>query len=101
MTRRLKPLEPDDPRHGTMTGYHNHRCRCEACKAAWAAYYKAKSHQKGWAVPREVYVSERRAAIRCGTRGGYQTLGCRCEECRRWSREARKFWRDKAKQRAS
>jgi hypothetical protein len=30
--RRL--ADPDDPRHGTLTGYTNYGCRCERCKAA-------------------------------------------------------------------
>ena len=24
--------------HGTVGGYNNHKCRCEACRAAFAAY---------------------------------------------------------------
>ena len=27
-----------DPRHGSISTYVNHLCRCEACRAAWAAY---------------------------------------------------------------
>lgn len=27
-------LTPDDPRHGTVTGYLNWGCRCELCRAA-------------------------------------------------------------------
>lgn len=30
----LVTLAPDDPRHGTPTGYNNWRCRCEPCKEA-------------------------------------------------------------------
>ena len=31
-------LAPDDPRHGTVTGYVNLRCRCEPCRTARSAY---------------------------------------------------------------
>lgn len=27
-------LAPDDPRHGTVNGYVNRKCRCAACRAA-------------------------------------------------------------------
>jgi hypothetical protein len=27
-----------DPRHGTLNGYVNQRCRCVECRAAWAEY---------------------------------------------------------------
>ena len=26
--------------HGTVTGYTNHKCRCDDCRGAWAAYVK-------------------------------------------------------------
>ena len=29
-----------DPRHGTVNGYQNLRCRCALCGAAWATYYR-------------------------------------------------------------
>lgn len=31
-------IQPGDPRHGTSNGYTNLKCRCDACRAAWAAY---------------------------------------------------------------
>jgi len=34
---------PDDPRHGTVNGYNNLRCRCDACRFAISVYKKAKS----------------------------------------------------------
>jgi hypothetical protein len=34
-------LAPGDPRHGTHNGYANLRCRCEACRAANAEFYRA------------------------------------------------------------
>lgn len=38
---RPKPLEPGDPRHGTYSGYTNHACRCDACRAANRERYRA------------------------------------------------------------
>lgn len=40
--RRVEPLAPGDPRHGTLNGYNWHKCRCELCKlevltVAWLA----------------------------------------------------------------
>ena len=29
-------LSPTDPRHGTVNGYTNLKCRCDACRSAWA-----------------------------------------------------------------
>lgn len=31
-----------DPRHGTLNGYSNLKCRCDRCKAAAAAYNAGK-----------------------------------------------------------
>ena len=28
---------PDDPRHGTLTGYNRHKCHCVRCRAAKSA----------------------------------------------------------------
>ena len=37
-------------RHGTVTGYASHGCRCASCRVAWASYKrgygKAATHQK-------------------------------------------------------
>lgn len=81
-------LAPDDPRHGTYTGYNNHHCRCEACRAAAHRRYvetngrernKEWRHRTGRNRPREVYVAE--IAAQHGTESKY-SRGCRCDECR-------------------
>lgn len=33
-------LAPDDPRHGTETGYTYHRCRCDPCREAHRCYHR-------------------------------------------------------------
>jgi hypothetical protein len=38
-TPKRRPLTPGDPRHGTVTGYSNHKCRCPDCRKAWAVYF--------------------------------------------------------------
>ena len=35
-----EPLSPDDYRHGTASAYSNYRCRCDACRRAWATYMR-------------------------------------------------------------
>lgn len=37
------PLAPDDPRHGTASGYIRHRCRCQPCHEAERAYYRDRA----------------------------------------------------------
>ena len=31
--------------HG-VSGYGNHKCRCDTCRTAWAAYHNAGEYQK-------------------------------------------------------
>lgn len=71
----MTELTPDDSRHGTTNGYQNHRCRCEACRAAHRAAHAA-------------YMSRVRntgsltsSAAEHGTAYRYD-VGCRCAECR-------------------
>jgi hypothetical protein len=43
------PIPPDDPRHGTATGYHRGRCRCADCTEAHriaVATYRAARRAK-------------------------------------------------------
>lgn len=35
-------MEANDPRHGTLNGYQNRRCRCEACRRSWADYVRER-----------------------------------------------------------
>ena len=69
---------PDDPRHGTITGYQ-YGCRCEKCKAADKAYNKAEKnyHSKKMADPNHP---------KHGTITGYG-YGCRCDKCREANNE--------------
>lgn len=72
MARLNKPLAVDDPRHGTVNGYGNLGCRCDACRRAHAenhAAYMAKKRARGEVVGKH------------GSSAAYDS-GCRCDECR-------------------
>ena len=65
--------DPDDPRHGTLSAYLNHDCRCDPCKAANAANQRRyRAEKKKQEVPPEVH----------GTDNGYTNYGCREACCR-------------------
>jgi len=34
-------LPVDDARHGTVTGYVNHFCRCQPCRTAGSLYWRS------------------------------------------------------------
>ena len=82
MATRNRIREGDgDPRHGSLNGYINSRCRCQPCRDAQAAYQRAY---------RGVIVLSRDDP-RHGTTNGYQNYGCRCRNCRTAQADA---WRD-------
>lgn len=70
--------------HGTSGGYTNHKCRCDKCKAAFAAYMAKFRERVKDNVPEHVH----------GTAGGYTNYSCRCVKCTsahtRLTRERRK-----------
>lgn len=83
---------------GTAGGYCNHRCRCDACTAAWRAQWNAymAAHPEQREKKRQRDEARRRAAglavrpprapdPRCpigyGSLTGYKNRGCRCEYC--------------------
>ena len=55
--------------HATVTGYRNHGCRCDLCRAVQAAYNRRQR--------RAQFAS---GNISHGTRTGYD-VGCRCWKC--------------------
>lgn len=67
-----KRLDDGDPRHGTVNGYKNWKCRCDACRLASAAEHRE-------------YMRRLREAGRVlgehGSAIAYET-GCRCDTCR-------------------
>lgn len=77
-------LAPDDPRHGTLTGYgRSHRCRCNLCKAARAAY------QREW-IEKNKRNPLSTDSRHHGTAYGYGQRACRCEACRAaWNQDCK------------
>lgn len=66
------PLPTDDPRHGTAGGYTNHRCRCQACRAANAKEHQEASRRRSERpIPDHVH----------GSMNGYRNYRCGCEKC--------------------
>jgi hypothetical protein len=66
-------LTPGDPRHGSVNGYSNLRCRCQPCRDAWAALLKT-------------YRAKRAARLDAadvvhGSSSTYNNWGCRCDLC--------------------
>lgn len=78
--------DPDDPRHGTKTGYA-YGCRCEECRKANSDYERGRGRRRDPEVERErrrLRLAEMQADPhdrRHGTPTGY-SYGCRCEMCR-------------------
>jgi hypothetical protein len=63
-------------KHGTRSGYRC-GCRCEACRAAQAAYmadyYARTKHTR----------PDKLDPAKCGTKTQYDYRRCRCERCRK------------------
>jgi len=73
-----------NPRHGTINGYNNYKCRCPMCKQAWADYMRDLNHRRGRHQPMEQYLQELRdrPLPAHGTESRYIKYKCRCNECR-------------------
>ena len=61
----------DEPWHGTLGGYTNHRCRCDACRAANARHFREAKARRSREIPAHVH----------GTPNGYGNYKCRCAAC--------------------
>jgi hypothetical protein len=68
---RIQPGD-GDRRHGTPSGYTNHRCRCSECVAAWVGY-----HARWRAESKLSYPDDNRH----GSASTYGNYGCRCQRC--------------------
>lgn len=58
-------------RHGTITGYMNHRCRCDDCKQA-ASTYTRERRNRGLPIPEHSH----------GSNSTYVNYRCRCQPCK-------------------
>lgn len=75
-----------DPRHGTVNGYQNLKCRgargCQPCRVAWAAYCNQQRHNRGTRL--------RPDDPRHGQANTYVNHRCRCDPCRTAATETRR-----------
>lgn len=63
--------------HGNASTYTNHKCRCDACRAAHAEYRRA---HPGWSM-------KGKTPPKHGVASAYTNYGCRCELCRQaWAK---------------
>lgn len=59
--------------HGSINGYNNYGCNCDACKGAWSQWCKdAQERRASKPIPDHVH----------GTENGYGNYKCRCDGCR-------------------
>lgn len=65
---RKSGLPPDDPRHGTYTGYNTYNCRCGACVSAASAHRDRDKDQQRWADYWDSLPPERRSQLRAADR---------------------------------
>ncbi len=72
----MPDLPPNDPRHGTVNGYGNRGCRCEACREAHRQAHAA--YMVRVRATKELATGD---GITHGTSYRYD-VGCRCDECR-------------------
>jgi hypothetical protein len=73
MARQKIMPDDGDPRHGTLNGYVNLRCRCALCRLA-NTEYMAK---------RRVERSQGPVLAEHGNPNTYSNWSCRCEPCTR------------------
>jgi len=66
--------------HGSTSTYTNHKCRCDECHAAWAAYCRGAKERR-----RDALAT---SAVPHGKASTYGNWGCRCRPCTDdWSRD--------------
>jgi hypothetical protein len=59
-------------RHGTVSGYNAHECRCRKCRAAWAAKIEERRDGRG-----KLKSGDPRHGL-----NGYTNYRCKCQICR-------------------
>lgn len=74
-------LAPDDPRHGTVNGYGNLKCRCQPCRDAWSARCKDLRAVRAARLAGEAPMHVLSVTPEHGRWTTYQNHGCRCEAC--------------------
>lgn len=66
--------------HGTSGGYTNHHCRCNDCRAAWAATTERMRQTRQ---AQRILIDGRltHPYATHGTGNAYSNYGCRCSPC--------------------
>lgn len=64
-----------EPWHGTVNGYTNRKCRCDACQDAWRAYIAEKR------AARVARLAADPDCVEHGLASTYANWGCRCRPC--------------------
>lgn len=62
------------PRHGTVNGYVNRKCRCKACRVAWTDEFRRMRARRFTRITPD--------DPRHGTYTFYENHSCRCDACR-------------------
>jgi len=71
-------VRADDLRHGTVNGYVNQGCRCDACREALRLYAPAREAKERYR--RRLGMQPAKRGRTHGLRATY-VRGCRCVEC--------------------
>lgn len=79
-------LSPDDDRHGTVTGYNNHGCRCVLCRDAFSEHCRQRRRR----------VREATRCPNCGGPGGLfrdnECDACHAYRVRHGKRRTEEVW---------
>lgn len=97
-------MAPDDPRHGTVNGYVNLKCRCQPCRDAWAAKCRdLKMRRRSEVVlGRKIRTGPLVGEPVHGKASTYGNWGCRCDECQAaWTEAQHRWYPHRYKQAAS
>jgi GIY-YIG catalytic domain len=71
----MAKAEPDKRRHGTVNRYTNHRCRCQPCRDAWAAFCRSLKERRAAALAEDPSIAPH------GRTSTYRNYCCRCRPC--------------------
>ena len=76
-------MKSDDPRHGTVNGYVNLRCRCAPCTAAHTEYHRNRRNSTTKVVAAATTDTYNKGTTESGDPRGASTPGGRDRELRR------------------
>lgn len=90
---RKNPIDPDDIKHGTLTAYNTHGCRCGQCTAYAADRFKANRARARDSRRMGSDGHYFNPAATHGTESGYVYYGCHCPPCRAAGSTANQKWK--------